>query len=296
MTRFFIFIFSILSFHLSMAQANDITFYCDVMVNAFDAKHRIHAEEKFTSLFEQELSQPASFSKDFKDLKWVSIKRPADNSFRIITWQLKGINDVYAYKGVIQTKEGTLFRLDDHSQEMAGINFEVLNPDDWFGALYYNMIEGGEGADKYYILFGFNGWNEQTHKKVIEVLHFEKGIPKFGKNIFLTNDIKDGNHAQTRVIIEYDGNANVNCNYNEGMKMIVYDYVTTRAGFGPGEEHKKVPDGTYVAYEPKGSKWQKIDQLATKVQTNEDIFYKPKDKEEGGKKDIFGRPAKGKGR
>jgi hypothetical protein len=262
------------------------------MANAYEASHRYRAEQKFTELFESELMMAKSFENDFRELKWVSIKKASDQSFRIITWQLKHSDGIYTYKGWIQMKEGSIIKLTDNAQEMGDISFETQTSDDWFGALYYNMIEKGEGQNKYYLLFGYNGWNDRTHKKIIDVLHFKNGNPTFGKAIFSQMDKIEGTRYRTKILLEFDATANVNCNFNSDLNLIVHDFITTTEAYGSIGEPKKIPDGTYVAYEDKGDFWHKIDMLEISTQSEKDIYYKPKADDEKGTRDIFGKSKK----
>ena len=112
-TLFLLIFGSVLAFGQS-----DMAFYCDVMNNAFEASHRLKAANEFDVLFNKALSQPESFNNRFAELKWISIKYPEDESFRIITWQLKDEKDNHIYKGVIQVNTGQLFKLNDESKTM----------------------------------------------------------------------------------------------------------------------------------------------------------------------------------
>lgn len=268
----------------------DISFYCDVMTNAYEAENRVVAAQEFETLFTKELQAEGSFSDSFKTLKWVSIKYPQAKDFRIITWPIRGKNNVHSYKGFIQTNEGKLFELNDRSGVMEDFEFEQHSPDNWYGALYYNMIENEIDGDKSYVLFGHNGKDDDVQVKIIEELHFEDGQPVFGREIFRQDEDNPRPELKTRIAIEYSDNANVNCNYDDGMQMIVHDFVTPRFGVSSSGRPVKIPDGTYVGYIWKKDYWKRIDKIAHQISTPESIFYQPKPKEE--KRDVIGRPVK----
>ena len=266
---------------------SDLAFYNDVMSNAYEAAHRLKASSVFDSLFSNSLIKEGSFENSYEELKWVSIKYPQDKSFRIITWQVKGNNEVFKYYGYVQKSDGTLFALKDKSAFMSDPEFEQHDPEYWFGALYYNMIEREVDGEKVYFMFGYNGLGPDIQLKVIDELHFEDGKPLFGNESFIESEGNERPTIKNRILVDYSETANVNCNFNEEMNMIVHDYVTPRLGVSPSGRPVKIPDGTYVGYEWKDNNWNRIDRIKNQISTPESIYYQPKEKDN---KDIFGRP------
>lgn len=271
----------------SLSGQSDYAFYNDAMSNSHEPAHRLKAAALFDSLFFKALTSPDSFSDPYEELKWVSIKKSGDDSFRIITWQVKGENEVFQYFGYIQMNDGTLFPLKDRSASMSDAEFEEHNQDYWFGAVYYNMIERKVENDTRYFLFGYNGLGPDVQLKLIDELHFVDGKPVFGNESFVEADGNERPTIKNRVIIDYSETAYINCNFNEGMNLIVHDFVTPRLGVSPSGIPVKIPDGTYVGYEWKGDKWHRIERIKNQISTPESIYYQPKEKDD---KDIFGRP------
>ncbi|MGB4960762.1 MAG: hypothetical protein WBO36_14870, partial [Saprospiraceae bacterium] len=80
------FITGFLQSQVELAKAEmDLAYDCDVMVNAFEARHRLIAMTKFNESFLKTLENKGSFKYPFDSLKWISKKYPKDNTFRIIT-------------------------------------------------------------------------------------------------------------------------------------------------------------------------------------------------------------------
>ncbi len=287
----FLVLIATLSMTVSSFSQNDLAFYCDVMNNAYEAEHRNRGLDKFNQLFKEALEGEESFNRSFEDLKWVSIKYPSDKSFRIITWQAKGGNEDYSYFGCIQMPNGKLHWLTDKSDMMTDAQFEQHDPSYWFGALYYNIIEREINKKPSYYLFGYNGAQRDVQIKVIEELHFENDMPVFGQESFIHNNDDSRDDQLHRVIIDYSDEANVNSNFNQGMKMIVHDYVTPRFGVSKTGRPVKIPDGTYVGYEWKENQWVRVEQIKHQISSPESIYYQPK-KEDN--KDLFGKPRKTK--
>jgi hypothetical protein len=288
MVKKIIFVFAFASVQFLNAQQYDLTFLCDVMVNAYEGKHRVVAGNEFNRLFEEELKKSGSFANPFSELKWVSIKSDVAQTFRIFTWQIRDEKNIHKSYGFIQMKNGGLFELNDNVTAInKDLEYESMDANNWLGCMYYNMREFKTDKGNAFLLFGYDGLDDKNRLKIIEVLTFENGKPVFGADVF---KIKDGARPDLkyRILVDYSALANVNCNYNEGMEMVVHDYVVTRMGISTDGSPAKIPDGTYVGYQWDGKTWNFIEQLAHQVSNPEDIFYQPKAKEEV-KKDLFGR-------
>lgn len=283
-----IIIFSLLLIAASGRSQETLAFYCDVMANAYEGENRELAANKFVAMFEKQLAEPNSFEKSYSELKWVSIKYDSIKSFRIMTWQLKNKHNVSSYFGFIQLKDGSVFKLMDKSNPNGDSEYEINHENDWIGALYYNLKEVEVGGKQHYILFGFDGADGVTNYKICDVLTFDgSGKPEFGSELFL---IKDGQRPdlKTRIVLQYSSIANVNFNFNEGMNMIVHDYIISRAGISPNEPISRIPDGSYSGYQWDGKYWKFIEKIAHQISDSNEIFYQPKPKEIE-KKDIFGK-------
>lgn len=265
-------------------------FYNDVMANAFLPSTRVMAEKKFSKLFTEELQQPNSFQNSFEEYKWVSFKYPQDSSFRVITYQLEK-EEEYVQFGFIQMADGILHTLTDVDSDLVDLEFAIQTKDEWYGALYYNLIERGEGEDKHYVLFGYDGYNKSKQIKIIDVLTFENGEPIFGKEVFnmLDNDVRPT--LKTKSYIRYDITANANSNYNNVFEMIIYDNIIEILGQTGDEGVMRVSDGSYKGFKWKDNQWQYVDRLSTRVLTEEEI-YNNQPKTDANKRDLFGKPVK----
>jgi len=135
-----------------------------------------------------------SFDYPFEKLRTISIQYPRDKSFRIFTWQLYVDADEYRYYGAIQMNqpELKLFPLLDRSTAISSAEQDILNADNWFGALYYNLKQFDSPEGRKYLLFGFNGLGLYNDRKLIDVLSFKDGVPEFGAPVFVQKVQKTG--------------------------------------------------------------------------------------------------------
>ena len=236
-----------------------------------------------------------SFNYPFSRLKSLSIMAPPDSSFRIITWQLFVNDSTYRYYGAIQRNSRALqlFPLRDKRFEMENLPLrEQLTPDNWYGALYYNLrqFDGKEGRQ--YLLFGFDANTFFEKRKVIDVLSFDKaGQPVFGAPVFERADPPAGPPEQ-RLIFEYSAETSVRVNWDEVYQMVLFDHlISMPSPFGRGMT--AVIDGSYDGLKLEKGRWKFIEQVFHDTQETPPFPDPVLDNRKG--KDIMGREKKVKG-
>lgn len=134
-----------------------------------------------------------------------------------------------------------------------------LVSNDWYGAVYYALIEKEVNKKTVYTLLGWNGNTASSNIKIIDILSFSPdGSPIFGDFIFKTAE-----GIKPRVVIEYAKNANALVRFDlqklllkKGRRvkaqsewMIVMDRLAPMAANMEGIRKYYVPTGdTYDAY------------------------------------------------
>jgi len=242
------------------------------MINAYDRKQKLQATNDFIPALVEALKIRHSFSFSFDSLEEVSILYNKEKSFRIFTWAIALAKYQYRFYGAIQkkTKDGNLelYALFDNS-------FFTKNKDtiggskSWQGALYYNLIEEEFKNKKYYTLIGWAGKNLKTQSKVLDVLTFANGTPRFGAPIFDLTKKHGSPHLQNRFFLVYKSEAKVELNYNQEMDLIVYDHLTSLTNHAE-DSSSLVPDGTYSGFQWKNGKWEYLDKIFSDSTNNEE--------------------------
>ena len=207
-------------------QQDSLTILSEATFAATDDGSRLAKNAAFVKNFIAALKINGSFNYGFDSLKRISILKPADNSFRIITWFIPMNDGTYRYYGTIQmpTSNGELklFPLNDATNSLTD-PYAINSNKNWLGARYYEIVPMvTNGRQPYYILLGWKGNTAKTSKKVIEVLSFDKNEPLFGKNIFETEKNKP---LRNRVIFEYSKQNTMTLFWDRKVNMIVFDHL-----------------------------------------------------------------------
>jgi len=227
-----------------------------IIMNGENENVKIKANNNFKITLKEVLEYERSFNYPFDSLKTISIKRSSDNNLRIFTWILKKDNGSYEYFGFIHYKNKSkkryeVFTLNDKSDNIRRPENEQLDNDNWYGALYYDIIYIKKKGRKYYTLLGWDGNNDVSTKKIIDVMYISgKNKIKFGASIF-----KAGKNTTKRFIIEYNSTSTISVNYNKEDKRILFDNLIPMRKDLQGLYEYYVPDGTYNALEYKNGKW-----------------------------------------
>lgn len=259
-----------------------LTIVTDTLVQNRQQASKDMGEQLMTTL-----AGKGTFNYPFDSVQTISIQYAADSTFRIFTWQLYVDINQYDYFGFIQTNEEQpkVIRLKDRSVDMDDVilDHEIMDADNWYGALYYKIMSFNTPEGKKHLLFGFDGYHFFNKRKIIEVLSFENGRAVFGAAVFAPLDPSRTDLIKNRVLMQYSAETNISVNYNDQLDMIVFDYLIPLNGPG-GPTY--VPDGSYHGYRLKDGLWVYVDKIFDQV--SETPPMPAPILEDRKKKDLFG--------
>ncbi len=239
----------------------DISYFGDVMVNAYQDKHRVRAKASFEPLMDEYITSEAYLQDNFACLEGCTrVVTSEDDLVTIVSWQIRENEEKHSY-GAYIIKEGVATKLQESLSIDHDDQFDILDKDNWYGALYYNIKDYVDSkGNKSYFIFGYNGFNKFDSFKVLDVLHFEENDLMLGKEMFIKNPTGDRKDIMARIKLKYSSDSQVSINYNPGLKTIVYDHLIARMGQLEGQGPTMVPDGSYEGF----------------VIENDEIVYKEK--------------------
>lgn len=265
---------------------DSIRIYGDTLINSQVQDNRTIASYRIIKTLSRALHIKNSYYYQWDSLLPWKIINAEDGTFRIFTWYTRSDIDLYKFYGTIQMRSDTLrmFPLIDYSDFTDNPEQVMVDNENWYGCLYYGIKSVKAGKKTYYTLFGWDGNNMTSNRKIMDILWFKDGKPRFGAPIILMGKGK----TQNRFILEFADNATASLNYSEADKKIVYDHVAPNGDALEGFFANYVPDGTYEGFAWKKGKWRHINEIAYEKRKEGDVpnvgkvnnfeLYKPKTK------------------
>lgn len=232
-------------------------------------EERTKAIHDFIPRFVAILKKENSYQYPFDSLLSISKITAPDNAFKIFTWQLKEPLGTHRYYGAIQMNASQLklFPLFDYSDTMLYHTQKTLQPNNWYGCLYYNCIlNTTPKGKKYYTLLGYDKADFVSNRKIIDILSFDnENKAQFGAEPLLFYADSLGNLTQkvNRLFLEYSEKAVISLNYNKDKKQIIFDHIAPPSDREKDAKFSYIPDGTYEGFEWKKTHWQWVSRVYT---------------------------------
>lgn len=241
----------------------------DSLVRGSSYEVREAACVAFIPMLVRALRTPDAFDFPFDRVQTLSVVRAPDQSFRLFTFQMMLWDYTYRYFGAIQYRDNELrlTPLMDASLFMADsvLNTAVLGPEEWYGAIYYGITSRKHKGKTFYFLFGFDGLDLFSSRKLVEVLQFENERPVFGAPLF--PDKSEEPVFSNRFILEYKKEASASLNYDKELEQIVFDHLVPENPLSEGIRSTYIPDGTYEGFSwDKKGHWVYVDKVFTQMQ------------------------------
>lgn len=190
------------------------------------------ASDRLKNALRAVLDAPDGLTVNLDSLPLSRVEAP-DRSLRLITWNIPLTDGSHRYEGLLLARSGrltSLFELRDMSASIPNPELAELGPDRWYGALYYQLIEVRKGGKTWYTLLGWKGHSATETRKVIEVLSFRGGKPRFGAPLF-----GQARRKEMRKVYAYAFQASMMLRYEPALKRIVLDHL---APLQPGIDGK----------------------------------------------------------
>lgn len=282
---FLFFVHSLVGQRSSNEIVLDLRFYGDAVMNLSLSDHRALADEKLATAVDEFLAIPNSFQESLEEVPWLSVV--GNDEFRIITWQLNEGDSIFHYQGRLQKSSGDIVVLHD-DKDINDLNYNELGASNWYGARYYSIKPFDSPSGQAYLLFGFNAHNEWNRQKLVDVVHFKDGMPKFGMPVFAKEGESAERHGQFRILLTYSRESRVVFEYDEELDMVVHDHLIQINGRFNGQGPTAVPDGSFEGYRlGSDGVWRHKEKLHD--QTSDEPPSDGKIRSETEKRDIFGR-------
>jgi len=172
----------------------------------------LKANEVFYMKFQSVLKSKSSFDFPLDSILGITRVASDDVKVRVYTWNVPLSGGTNKYFGFIQFLQDSVVLVPLRSVGNDPSDFETgqLASQNWYGAIYYKMIEVKIGSQKAYTLLGWDGYTPNSNRKLIEILTIDKtGNIVFGLPVFKTDQ-----GIKSRIIKEYAEKANMLLRYD----------------------------------------------------------------------------------
>ncbi len=217
---------------------------------------RIRINDSINFIIDSYVTSDLIFSHRFENLRYLGQILSPDSRVKIITWNLiltDGTNWYFCYF----IRRGENGR-ENHIYKLKGVNMDeaprtdiIYSPDDWYGALYYNIQPFRAGKETCYVVLGLDYGSLSVSRKIIDVLSFtDEGDIIFGKKCFIRGD-----ETKLREVLEYAADGVVTLRLHN-KKTIVFDHLVP---ISSGQEDNPEYYGTefsFDAYKLKKGLWR----------------------------------------
>ena len=251
-------------------------------------------KEKLNQIFKSYLFETiqikGAYEYPFSALKTIGTIKSPDNMFRFFNWNIEQedhSNKYFCYilRFDIKSKAWKVTELKDNSIALAPMPDDILDENNWYGALYYKIIPIDKSGKKYYTILGLDANNSASNVKLVDVLSFSGNHIKLGSPIF---KMQDGTHK--RLFFEHSKKAYMSLNYDDNYKRIIYDHLSPESPDLVGFYEYYVPDLSYDELRFQNNKWylqENVVGINGKASKNTQITYiDPKNPDKNKTQDI----------
>lgn len=229
---------------------------------------KIEANDQVLKIFSEVLLDPSSFEYPMDSLKRISVINSPDGKLRVFTWNLMFDDMTHKCFGFIQYKadkdEILTYPLKDFYVERDSMERKYASYAEWYGAIYYDIIEKSDRKNTVYTLLGWRGNNLLTQQKIVETLEFDRhNLPVFGDNRLRLDRKK-----MRRAVYTYSIKTQMILRYNSKQDLIVLDHLSPSDPKLIGFFEHYGPDYSYDAFEYDKGKWYFVSDIDPEIAIN----------------------------
>ena len=227
----------------------------DSLRNASSDSLKIELNKRLKYQVKEFLNDKAAFSYPFNKLKSIGFVDSPDKLVRIVNWNIELSDQTQKYvcfilKNSTKNDQIDVTELIDSDQNCVARPEGIIEPQNWYGALYYKIIPIQKGTKTVYTLLGWDGNNSISNIKIIESLFFTGKTPKLGSPIFKTPE-----GMLKRIIFEHTKKSTMSLRYEAENKRIIFDHLSPEVPSLKGYYSFYAPDLSYDAFLLDGNRW-----------------------------------------
>lgn len=240
---------------------------------------RLEANAEFLKVMRTALDDPKSFKTNFDTIPKLTDLRSGDKFFRLLNWNLAMDDGTFRYYCFMQhynrkEKQFVVTELKRGYRGIEGEDRKVFSDRDWYGALYYKIVPSKmkkKSRKRTYMLLGWDGHNEFSTIKFVDVMVLTpKGI-RFGEDLF---DIPHKTNIR-RLILEYKADASVSLQYDEKLERFIFNKLVPMEADLLGLPEFYIPLLEFDALEWKRRKWTLVQDVDVRMDDKKRSYINP---------------------
>lgn len=198
------------------------------------------------------LSQPDAHKNDFSQIPYLSVLSSSNKQIILFTWAVPKQNYTFENFGIVyaydeRKKSYIIHELNDVKHDVTNIEKKELRKNQWWGCVYYDLIEVQINNQTYYTLLGWDGSDQLLNKKVIDVLRV---IPNMG--IVFGAPIFHGYGRQLkRVVFQYAKNTSMTLRFERQSYEVIVKNKKTPSYKNPKRRNLQLSDGFRAQQPPR---------------------------------------------
>lgn len=226
----------------------------EVLRNGEDSE-KVMVSSKLETTLTEFYSDPTHFNVQLDSVPFLGQLSSEDGLVKLICWNVAFENGGFQYYCVMRHKVDkakcvvTVF--EDSGEEWDRIERKPIRPNAWYGALYYRILTNRFKGKTVYTLLGWDGKDNITNRKVVDVLNVQGKSVMLGSSVFTT----ERDLPAHRLIFEYANDASMALNFDEKENLVIMDHLAPEDSRFEGQYQFYGPDFSYDALEFKKGKW-----------------------------------------
>ena len=233
-------------------QEDSLQLYMNQLGSATSDEDRLEASNSLEKMASRVLRRDSAFTYPFDGLKKISTIASKDGRVRLFNWHVPLQGKEPEYRAFVMVKKRKnrphkLIRLVDSTTLSHDSEKSQLFPNEWYGAVYYEIQQLKSSGRDYYLVLGWDGHNGVSTKKVLDVIYLRGDDIRVGAPLL----IKEG-ETLYRDVFEYTNDATMLLRYFPDRESIVFDHLAPLPDGVAGKHAFYAPSLSFDAYKATG--------------------------------------------
>lgn len=249
----------------------------EITRTAQSLEERNAAADTFLHVLSEVCQYPEAMNFPFTGVSNMSMLQSPDGKLRLFTFMVPQERLIYQHYGMLLYQDGDFYKkveLIDNTRGGRELQYRLLSPANWYGSLYYEIVEQEVEDQTVYFLLGYRSVNTHIQQKLIDAVSITEGLVRFGSQSFQVaefNDVRNMN-PPFRLMMSYSAKNSAMMRYDEEYSGIIMDHVSPPDASMKGLYMQYGPDFSYDGLRWEDEKWF----LESNIQVQSDIEPEPR--------------------